>query len=133
MDAIHKSDLTGKRLLPQKMTIKNGCSIAIVFVALSQREALYLFTEAIMRRIAVISAILEEPDITQQPFNEIISSFKGIVRGRMGLPFTESGMAVISLTVVGTIDDINSLTGKLGRIEHISVKTAISKKPYTQN
>lgn len=81
-----------------------------------------------MKKIAVISAILEEPGQTQQEFNSIVSSFKGIVKGRMGIPFEEEKIAVISLTIVGELDEINSLTGKLGNIKNVLVKTAISKK-----
>lgn len=81
-----------------------------------------------MKKIAVISAILEEPGQCQQEFNSLISSFKGIVKGRMGIPFEEEKIAVVSLTVVGELDEINSLTGKLGNIPRISVKTAISKR-----
>lgn len=80
-----------------------------------------------MRKIAVISAILEEPKICQQKFNEVLSTFSGIIRGRMGVPL-EEGVAVICVTVIGELDEINSLTGKLGNIEHISVKTSISRK-----
>lgn len=81
-----------------------------------------------MKKIAVISAILEDPGQAQQEFNSIVSSFKGIVKGRMGIPFEEEKIAVISLTIVGELDEINSLTGKLGNIKDVSVKTAISKK-----
>lgn len=81
-----------------------------------------------MKKIAIISAILEEPDQCQREFNEVVSSFKGIVRGRMGIPFEEEGIAVISLTVLGELNEINSLTGKLGNINHVLVKTAVSKK-----
>ncbi len=80
-----------------------------------------------MKKIAVISAILEEPSKCQKEFNEIVSDFKGIVKGRMGIPF-EEGMAVICITVTGDLDQINSLTGKLGNLPYVSVKTAISKK-----
>lgn len=80
-----------------------------------------------MRKIAVISAILEEPAKCQQEFNEVVANFKGIIRGRMGIPF-EEGISVISITVIGDLNEINSLTGKLGNIEHVSVKTSISKK-----
>lgn len=82
----------------------------------------------IMKKIGVISAILEEPNLCQKEFNDVISNFKGIIKGRMGIPFEEEGLAVISLTVVGDLNDINSLTGKLGNIQHVLVKTAISKK-----
>ncbi|AWZ49659.1 TM1266 family iron-only hydrogenase system putative regulator [Hathewaya limosa] len=81
-----------------------------------------------MKKIAVISAILEEPKICQNQFNNVISEFKGMVRGRMGVPFQEEEVSVISIIVVGDLDEINSLTGKLGNIEHVSVKTSISKK-----
>lgn len=81
-----------------------------------------------MKKIAVISAILDSPANTQQKFNEIISSFKGIIRGRMGLPFEEAQISVICITVVGDLDEINSLTGKLGNLPNVSVKTSISKK-----
>lgn len=81
-----------------------------------------------MKKIAVISAILEEPKNNQKEFNEVISNFKGIIRGRMGIPFEEEEISVVSITVVGELDDINSLTGKLGNIHNILVKTSISKK-----
>ncbi len=81
-----------------------------------------------MAKVAVISAILEEPDKSQYQFNEVISSFKGLIKGRMGIPMDEYGVSVISITVVGELNDINSLTGKLGNIEHVYVKTSISKK-----
>ena len=81
-----------------------------------------------MKRIAVISAILEDPKSCQAQFNSTLSEFKGIVKGRMGIPFEEEGISVVSITVSATLDQINSLTGKLGSIDHVTVKTAISKK-----
>ena len=81
-----------------------------------------------MKRIAVIGAILENPALCQQAFNETISGFKGMVKGRMGIPFDEAGMAVISLTVVAELNEINTLTGRLGKLSHVTVKTAISDK-----
>jgi putative iron-only hydrogenase system regulator len=44
----------------------------------------------------------------------------------MGIPFDESGIAVISLTLRGELDTINALTGKLGNLPGITVKTAVS-------
>ncbi|MEG2353671.1 MAG: iron-only hydrogenase system regulator [Clostridium sp.] len=80
-----------------------------------------------MAKIAVISAILENPNQCQKEFNEVVSIFRGSVRGRMGIPFDE-GISVVSITVTGNLDEINSLTGKLGNIEGVTVKTAIAKK-----
>ena len=76
----------------------------------------------ILKKIAVISAILEEPKECQERFNNVVSSFR-----RMGIPF-EEGISVISITVTGTLEEINSLTGKLGNIQGVVVKTAIAKR-----
>ncbi len=81
-----------------------------------------------MKRIAVISAILENPDQAQGPFNAIVAGFKGIVKGRMGLPLPEHGVSVITIALAGELDEINSLTGKLGALPEVQVKTSISKK-----
>jgi putative iron-only hydrogenase system regulator len=83
-----------------------------------------------MRKVAVISAILEDPKTTQQEFNDTIASFKGIIKGRMGIPIPEQSISLVSIAVLGDTDEINSLTGKLGKIDKISVKTAMSKKDF---
>lgn len=79
-----------------------------------------------MERIAVIGAILEHPEENQKAFNDTVSGYRKIVRGRMGIPFDESGIAVISLILRGELDTINALTGKLGNLPGITVKTAVS-------
>lgn len=81
-----------------------------------------------MRKIAVLGAVLENPKESSTKFNEIVTNFKGIIKGRMGIPFEEESMSVISIIVTGTLDEINSLTGKLGNIDGVTVKTSISKK-----
>lgn len=83
-----------------------------------------------MKRVAVISAILEEPEYSQFKFNEIIAAYKHLIRGRMGLPLTQEEVTVICITVIGDINEINSLTGKLGKIPNVRVKTSISKKEF---
>lgn len=81
-----------------------------------------------MKRVAVISAILENSHSSQNTFNNIVSEFKGIIKGRMGIPLTDEGISIIAITVIGEVDEINNLTGKLGRIKDVNVKTSISKK-----
>lgn len=81
-----------------------------------------------MKRIAVLSAILEDPANAQADFNALIAGFKGLIKGRMGLPMSEHGVTVIVITLVGDMDEINSLTGKIGKISGVQVKTSISKK-----
>jgi hypothetical protein len=47
----------------------------------------------------------------------------------MGIPFDDEDTAVISLTLRGELDDINALTGKLGNLPFVTVKTAVSGIP----
>jgi putative iron-only hydrogenase system regulator len=79
-----------------------------------------------MQRIAVVGAVLERPERCQEIFNRTIAAFRGIVKSRMGTPFDDDAISVISIIVKGELDDINSLTGKLGNLEGVTVKTAIS-------
>ena len=79
-------------------------------------------------KIAVIGAVLDSPAICQSQFNDTVSQFKGIIKGRMGVPFDDVSVSVISIIVCGTLDDINNLTGKLGNITGVTVKTAFSKR-----
>lgn len=83
-----------------------------------------------MKKVAVISAILEDPEKTQHQFNDTVASFKGIIKGRMGLPMPDQEVSVIFIAVLGETDEINSLTGKLGKIDKVSVKTTMSKKDF---
>lgn len=83
-----------------------------------------------MQKIAVISAILDYPEQAMIPFNEAVLKSKHLVIGRMGIPLMEYGISVISITVKGELNEINALTGKLGKIDGINIKTSISKKEF---
>ena len=78
-----------------------------------------------MNQIAVISSILEKPKVIQEKFNDVVSEFRGNIRGRMGLPL-DDGISVISLTVTGELDDINELTQQLENIQGVAVKTVVA-------
>ncbi|NMA80286.1 MAG: iron-only hydrogenase system regulator [Clostridiales bacterium] len=86
-----------------------------------------------MMRIAVISAILEDPNSSQKEFNQVVSEYVDIVRGRMGIPFEDGEIGIVSIVVVGSLDEINSFTGRIGNINNVIVKTAISKKEVGEN
>ena len=80
-------------------------------------------------RIAFIGAIIESPESAQREFNSVVSSYRSIIKNRSGTPFGDD-IAVISLVVMGDIDRINALTGRLGQIPNVQVKSAISKKTF---
>ncbi|MCI5847446.1 MAG: TM1266 family iron-only hydrogenase system putative regulator [Candidatus Limiplasma sp.] len=58
--------------------------------------------------------------------NEILSSFGGIIQGRIGVPNHESGVAVIGLIVNGTGDQLGAMTGQLGNLPGVQVKSALT-------
>lgn len=80
------------------------------------------------KKIAVICAILDDPSSVQGEFNEIVSSYKDIVKFRSGFPMHEEQIAIITLVVTGELDMINALTGKLGTLSNVWVSTSFSKK-----
>ena len=59
--------------------------------------------------------------------NSIISNHSAIIIGRQGLPVREGDSAIISLVLEGSTDQIGSLTGQLGRIPGIRVKSVVLK------
>ena len=77
-----------------------------------------------MKRGAIISVILQSPHECQGQFNEIVSQYQHLLRGRMGIPF--EGVALISLTVVGETDEINTFCGRVGRIHGVSAKASFA-------
>lgn len=79
------------------------------------------------KRIGVVGIVIEDL-VHISEVNEILSQFGSIIVGRMGIPYRERGVSVISLIVDGTTDEIGALTGKLGKIIGLSVKSALSKK-----
>ena len=77
-------------------------------------------------RIAVLSIIINELESSEE-VNAVLHDYSKIIIGRMGIPYRERGISVISVVVDTDTDTISAVTGKLGKIKGISVKSAISK------
>lgn len=77
-------------------------------------------------RIAQIGIIIEDAEATAR-VNEILHEFAGAVIGRMGLPYRERGIAVISIVADAPEPVINALAGKLGSVRGISARTLYAK------
>lgn len=83
------------------------------------------------KRIGVIGIVIE--DLSQiVEVNNLLHQYSHIIIGRMGIPYKERKINVISLIVDGTNDDIGALSGKLGKVKGISVKSALSKKYWLE-
>ena len=78
-------------------------------------------------RIALIGIIVEDTNAVEN-VNEIIHNYGSYIIGRMGIPYREKQVNIISIVIDAPNDVISSLSGKLGMIKGISVNTVYSKK-----
>ncbi|MCI7805155.1 MAG: iron-only hydrogenase system regulator [Oscillospiraceae bacterium] len=78
-------------------------------------------------RIAVLGIVLDKPEMSQS-VNAILHEYSDVIIGRMGIPYREKKVSVISVAVDTDTDKISALTGKLGKLDGVNVKAAISKK-----
>ncbi|MGL4345130.1 MAG: TM1266 family iron-only hydrogenase system putative regulator [Cellulosilyticaceae bacterium] len=78
-------------------------------------------------RVGVVGIVVEDlgvaPDV-----NHILHEHAEVIVGRMGIPYKEKEISIISLIVDGEVDRLSSMTGKLGRLVGVTVKSAITKK-----
>lgn len=77
------------------------------------------------KRVAVISIIVENSESVAK-LNEMLHEFSEYVIGRMGIPYRQKGINIISVAVDAPQDKISSLSGRIGKLDGVSVKTAYS-------
>ena len=73
-------------------------------------------------RVALIGIMVENPDSTDT-MNRILHEYGQYIIGRMGLPYRERGLSIISIVLDAPMNQISSLSGKLGMLDGISTKT----------
>ncbi len=78
-------------------------------------------------RVAVISIVVENPDSTPQ-LNALLHDYSEYIIGRMGVPYKPKKVNVISVAVDAPQDVISTLAGKIGNLDGLSSKTALSNK-----
>lgn len=78
------------------------------------------------KRLGFIGILVEDMSSAEK-VNEALSAHSSLIVGRMGIPYRDRGVSVISLVVDGTNDEVSALTGTLGRIPGISVKSMLEK------
>lgn len=76
-------------------------------------------------RVAIIGVIVEKYDAVET-LNELLHEYRDYIVGRMGIPYRERGVNIISLAVDAPQDVINSLSGKVGKLEGVSAKACYS-------
>lgn len=76
-------------------------------------------------RVAVMGIIVEDTESVEQ-LNGVLHDYGTYIVGRMGIPYREKGIHIVSIAVDAPQDTISALSGKIGKIKGISVKTAYS-------
>ena len=76
-------------------------------------------------RVAVMAIIVEEMSSVEE-LNAVLHEFGEHIIGRMGIPYKQMGINIVSIAVDAAQDTISALAGKIGNIPGISVKTAYS-------
>ena len=77
-------------------------------------------------RVAVISIIVTETEKVEE-LNELLHEHSKNIIGRMGIPYNEEGISIISIAIDAPMDEINSLSGALGRIDGVNAKVTYAK------
>ena len=78
-------------------------------------------------RVAVLAIIIEDHEKAGE-INSILHEHSEAVIGRMGIPYREKGLSIISIALDAPQNVINTLAGKIGRIEGVTAKTVCSQK-----
>ena len=76
-------------------------------------------------RVAVIGIILENQESVEK-LNALLHDYSPYIIGRMGVPYREKNISIISVAVDAPQDAISALSGKIGKLSGVSVKTAYS-------
>ena len=78
-------------------------------------------------RIALIGIIVENPDSVEQ-LNHLLHEYGIFIVGRMGIPYEKKNVNIISVAIDAPQDIISALSGRIGRLNGIGVKTVYSNK-----
>lgn len=76
-------------------------------------------------RVAVAAVIVENPDSVEL-LNKLLHEYSAYIIGRMGIPYREKGISIISIAIDAPQNIISTLTGKIGRLQGITTKTTYS-------
>ena len=81
-----------------------------------------------MKRLGFVGIIIEDRKMCSGIVNEILSQFSDLILARTGLPNIKGNTSVITLVIHATTDELGVITGKLGNIPGISVKSGLAKQ-----
>lgn len=78
------------------------------------------------QRIGTITILITGKD-SVKTINDLLSEYSEIILARQGLPLASRKISVISLIIEGSTEKISALTGKIGRLKNVEVKSVLTK------
>lgn len=81
-----------------------------------------------LKRLGFVGIIIEDRKKCAGMVNEILSQHSDLILARTGLPNAKKTTSIITLVIDATTDELGLLTGKLGNITGVSVKSGLEKK-----
>jgi putative iron-only hydrogenase system regulator len=79
------------------------------------------------KRIGTVTIIITNRTAQASQVNAILGEYGDVIIGRMGLPYSPKSLHIIALIVHASNDEIGALTGKLGSLEGVEVKSALTR------
>jgi len=76
-------------------------------------------------RVALMSIIVSNLDSVEK-LNALLHDVSEYIIGRMGIPYREKNISIISIAIDAPQDKISEVSGKIGRLDGVSIKTAYS-------
>lgn len=87
----------------------------------------FIKEEKMETKIAIIGIIIENLE-SVNALNSLLHSYGEYIIGRMGIPYRQKQVNIISIAIDAPQDTINALSGKIGRLKGISSKTIYSNR-----
>ncbi|MCF6356988.1 MAG: iron-only hydrogenase system regulator [Draconibacterium sp.] len=80
------------------------------------------------KRLGFVGIIVEDRKMCSGVVNDVLTQFSDLILARTGLPNAKGNTSIITLVIDATTDELGNLTGKLGNISGVSVKSGLAKK-----
>ena len=79
-------------------------------------------------RVALLGIVVEDPQAAE-PLNQLLHQYKDYIVGRMGIPYRQRGVNLISVVLDAPADAISALSGRLGMLPGVSAKALYARLP----
>lgn len=77
-------------------------------------------------RIAIVSILVTDRSVSEE-INVLLSAYGDWIIGRMGIPYKEKKVSILSVVMDAPVEVVNTLTGKIGKMKGVSVKALFGK------